>query len=53
MAALAAGLTGALRGTLRLPDAEACRPHARSRFDIPVIAARTAQIYREAVNRCE
>ncbi|XXR45372.1 glycosyltransferase family 4 protein [Sorangium sp. So ce381] len=53
VAALAAGLTDALRGTLRLPDAEACRAYARSRFDIPVIAAKTAQVYREAVNRCE
>jgi glycogen synthase len=53
VAALAAGLTDALRGTLRLPDAEACRTYARSRFDIPVIAAKTAQVYREAVNRRE
>ena len=52
-AALAAGVTDALRGTLRLPDAEACRQYARERFDVPVIAAKVAQVYREAVNRCE
>jgi len=52
-AALADGLADALRGTLRLPDAEACRAYVRERFDVPVIAAKVAQVYREAVNRCE
>jgi glycosyltransferase involved in cell wall biosynthesis len=53
MSALAAGLTDALRGNLRLPDAYACRRYVRERFDVPVIAAKVAQVYREAVNQCE
>lgn len=50
--ALAAGIVDALRGTLRLPDAYACRRYAREHFDVPVIAAKVAQVYREAVNQC-
>ncbi len=44
--ALAAGLAEALTGARRLPDAEACRAHARRRFDWPVIAGRVGGIYR-------
>jgi glycosyltransferase involved in cell wall biosynthesis len=51
--ALVLGLTDALRGNLRLPDAYACRRYVRERFDVPVIAAKVAQVYREAVNQCE
>lgn len=47
--ALAAGIVDALRGHLRLPSADACRAYARAGFDMPVHAARTARVYREAL----
>ncbi|CAO3403720.1 Glycosyltransferase [Azospirillum palustre] len=43
------GLAEALTGVRRLPDADACRALVRSRFDWPVIAARTAEVYRGAL----
>lgn len=43
------GLAEALTGVRRLPDADACRALVRSRFDWPVIAARTAAVYRGAL----
>ncbi|BAI75563.1 predicted glycosyl transferase, group 1 (plasmid) [Azospirillum sp. B510] len=46
---IAAGLAEALTGARRLPDADACRMLVRSRFDWPVIAARTAAVYRDAI----
>ncbi|MBP0596441.1 glycosyltransferase family 1 protein, partial [Paraburkholderia sp. LEh10] len=39
----------ALDGSMKLPDADACRAYARANFDNPVIAARVASIYHEAV----
>jgi glycosyltransferase involved in cell wall biosynthesis len=48
--ALAAGIVDALRGHLRLPSPDACHAYARSGFDVPVKAARTAKVYREAVH---
>ncbi|MGF6806856.1 glycosyltransferase involved in cell wall biosynthesis [Paraburkholderia sp. Clong3] len=48
-AAIAAGLAGALNGTLKLPDADACRRYARERFDNAVIAKRVAAVYAEAI----
>lgn len=48
-AAIAEGLGAALRGTLRLPDANACRTYARANFDNAVIARRVAAVYREAI----
>ena len=50
---LAQGMAEALRGTQRLPDAQACRAYARAHFDIPVIARKVAEVYREAVNRVD
>ncbi|RKP45317.1 glycosyltransferase family 4 protein [Pararobbsia silviterrae] len=47
--ALAAGIVDALRGHLRLPSADACHAYARTGFDVPVKAARTAKVYQEAV----
>lgn len=47
--AIAEGLDGALSGTLKLPDAEACRRYARENFDNAVIARRVAQVYDEAI----
>jgi glycosyltransferase involved in cell wall biosynthesis len=47
--ALADGLRRALRGDLDLPGAEACRAYARAHFDCRTAAARTAEVYREAV----
>ena len=43
------GLAEALTGVRRLPDADACQALVRSRFDWPVIAARTAAVYRGAL----
>lgn len=43
------GLAEALTGVRRLPDTDACRALVRSRFDWPVIAARTAAVYRGAL----
>jgi glycosyltransferase involved in cell wall biosynthesis len=47
--AIAAGLAGALDGTLKLPDADACRRYAREHFDNAVIAKRVAAVYAEAI----
>jgi len=46
---LVEGLVAALRGELALPDSEACRSYARVRYDWPVIAARTREVYAEAL----
>jgi glycosyltransferase involved in cell wall biosynthesis len=47
--AIADGLSKALDGTLKLPDADACRKYARDNFDNPVIAKRVAAVYSEAI----
>jgi glycosyltransferase involved in cell wall biosynthesis len=47
--AIAYGLIGALRGRLRLPADPACRMYARAGFDVPLMASRTAAVYREAM----
>jgi glycosyltransferase involved in cell wall biosynthesis len=47
---LANGLSAAFAGELALPDAEAARSYARSRYDWPVIAARVRDVYLEAVS---
>ena len=44
---LAHGLTAALRGTLKLPDQSACEAYARENFTSTLMAARTAEVYRE------
>ncbi len=44
---LAAGLVAALRGEVALPDSEACRRYAASRFDPQLFARRVADVYRE------
>ncbi|MFO1074194.1 MAG: glycosyltransferase family 4 protein [Geminicoccaceae bacterium] len=46
---LADTLTAALRGRLALPTAQACVEHVRRHFAWPVVAARLATIYREAL----
>jgi glycogen(starch) synthase len=43
------GLEAALGGELALPDAEACQDFARARYDWPVVAARTHEVYAEAL----
>lgn len=48
-AAIAEGLGAALTGTLKLPDAAACRAYARANFDNSVIAKRVAAVYSEAI----
>ena len=47
--AIAEGLAGALNGSLKLPDADACRRYARENFDNSVIAKRVASVYSEAI----
>jgi glycosyltransferase involved in cell wall biosynthesis len=47
--ALAAGITAALHGSLRLPDARACAEFARSRYDWPVVAERVRRVYEAAL----
>jgi glycosyltransferase involved in cell wall biosynthesis len=47
--AIADGLAQALDGSLKLPDADACRAYARAHFDNPVIAKRVAAVYGEAI----
>ncbi len=44
------GVAEALTGIRRLPSADACRSLVRTRFDWPVIAARTAAVYRGALS---
>jgi glycosyltransferase involved in cell wall biosynthesis len=46
---LAAGVSSALMGEFKLPDAEACQSYTRSRYDWTVIAARTREVYAEAL----
>lgn len=48
--AIGTGMAEALTGIRRLPSAEACRSLVRTRFDWPVIAARTAAVYRGALS---
>ncbi len=48
-AAIAEGLGAALDGSLKLPDADACRAYARDNFDNSVIAKRVASVYGEAI----
>jgi glycosyltransferase involved in cell wall biosynthesis len=48
-AAIADGLRAALDGSLKLPDADACRAYARANFDNSVIAKRVAAVYGEAI----
>ena len=43
-------LVDALTGVLQLPDEAACRGYARERFDWPVIAAHTRQVYEEVLS---
>ncbi len=50
-AALAEGITRALRGDLPLPDAEACRAFTRKHYAWPVIAQRTRAVYEETLDR--
>jgi glycosyltransferase involved in cell wall biosynthesis len=47
--AIAEGLGAALDGSLKLPDAQACRDYARANFDNSVIAKRVAAVYSEAI----
>ncbi|CAG4887469.1 glycosyltransferase family 4 protein [Paraburkholderia gardini] len=47
--AIAEGLAAALDGSLKLPDADACRAYARENFDNAVIAKRVASVYDEAI----
>jgi glycosyltransferase involved in cell wall biosynthesis len=48
--AIGSGLVDALLGRRVLPDADACRRYARTRFDHPVVAAQVAAVYREAID---
>ncbi|MEL6770082.1 MAG: glycosyltransferase family 4 protein [Bacteroidota bacterium] len=48
-ATVADALAGALTGARPLPDADACQAYARATFDWPVIAAKTAEVYRAVV----
>jgi len=43
--AIAAGLAGALTGTVPLPSAEACAEYARRRNDWPVVVAQIKRVY--------
>ncbi len=43
---IAVGLSAALRGSLNIPNAEACRAYASGRFSVELAAARTATVYR-------
>lgn len=47
--AIAEGLAAALAAPATLPDAEACRRHARAMFDWDVVTHRVAGIYREVL----
>lgn len=46
--AIATGLQEAFRGTRPLPSSETCHQYARRRFNWPVIAAQTQDVYAEA-----
>jgi glycosyltransferase involved in cell wall biosynthesis len=45
--ALADAVVQFQQGALRLPSEDDCRAYARERYDWPVVAARTAAVYRE------
>ena len=47
---LAAGLTSALLGKIRLPSSEECRSYAEARFSRTLMTSRTAAIYRKVVS---
>jgi glycosyltransferase involved in cell wall biosynthesis len=47
-AAIADGISQILLGTLPVPTAEQCLHYARTTFDLPVVAAQTAAVYRQA-----
>jgi glycogen(starch) synthase len=47
--ALADGITAALTGKLRLPDAAVCQRFARERYDWPVIAGQVRTVYEAAL----
>lgn len=44
---MAAGIIGALRGELRLPDGEQCRKYIQENFSSSLMAQRTAAVYNE------
>lgn len=46
---LAEGIGAALSGELALPNPEACQDFVRARYDWSVIAARTREVYAEAL----
>lgn len=46
---LALGISGAVTGALKLPSSEQCRAYAHNRFDWPQIAAKTREVYLEAL----
>lgn len=48
-AAIASGVSDALDGTLRLPDAEACARFARERYGWGAVARRVRGVYEEAL----
>lgn len=47
--ALASGITEALRGDRFTPAGRACRRYARKHFDHALVAAQTADVYRDAI----
>ena len=47
--AIADRLTGVLRGSIKLPDADVCRSYAAKRFDWRIIAAQTRDVYEEVL----
>ena len=49
-ASLGEGIADALLGRRRLPTEAQCREYARARFDLSVVAAKTAAVYREAID---
>jgi glycosyltransferase involved in cell wall biosynthesis len=48
IADIAHGICGALQGSLSLPDDASCRAYAAQHFDWRIIAARVAEVYRQA-----
>lgn len=50
--AIGAGIVDALLGRQPLPDAQACRDYARSRFDHTAVASQVAAVYREVLGEC-
>lgn len=49
-AALGSGVVDALLGRRVMPNEAECREYARANFDLPVIAAQIATVYREAID---